>query len=62
MDLINDYALPLPMTIIREFLAVPTSARDKFPDRRVGVEGFGLTAGAASGQTRAQYASYPGSR
>lgn len=30
MDLINDYALPLPMTIITEVLGVPTSDRDKF--------------------------------
>ncbi len=30
MDLINDYALPLPMTIITEILGVPTSDRDKF--------------------------------
>jgi cytochrome P450 len=30
MDLINDYALPLPMTIITEILGVPTSDRHKF--------------------------------
>lgn len=30
MDLINDYALPLPMTIITEILGVPTRDRDKF--------------------------------
>jgi cytochrome P450 len=30
MDLINDYALPLPMTIITEILGVPTSHRHKF--------------------------------
>jgi cytochrome P450 PksS len=30
MDLINDYALPLPMTIITEILGVPTEDRDKF--------------------------------
>ena len=30
MDLINDYALPLPMTIITEILGVPTSDRNKF--------------------------------
>ncbi len=30
MDLINDYALPLPMTIITEIMGVPTSDRDKF--------------------------------
>ncbi|MGI9065051.1 MAG: cytochrome P450 family protein [Pyrinomonadaceae bacterium] len=30
MDLINDYALPLPLTIITEILGVPTSDRDKF--------------------------------
>jgi cytochrome P450 PksS len=30
MDLINDYALPLPMTIITEILGVPTVDRDKF--------------------------------
>ena len=30
MDLINDYALPLPMTIITEILGVPTNDRDKF--------------------------------
>ncbi len=30
MDLIDDYALPLPMTIITEILGVPTSDRDKF--------------------------------
>jgi len=30
MDLIEDYALPLPMTIITEILGVPTSDRDKF--------------------------------
>jgi len=30
MDLIKDYALPLPMTIITEILGVPTSDRNKF--------------------------------
>lgn len=30
MDLISDYALPLPMTIITEILGVPTKDRDKF--------------------------------
>lgn len=30
MDSINDYALPLPMTIITEILGVPTTDRDKF--------------------------------
>ena len=30
MDLINDYALPLPMTTITEILGVPTSDRHKF--------------------------------
>ena len=30
MDLINDYALPLPMIIITEILGVPTSDRNKF--------------------------------
>ena len=30
MDLIGDYALPLPMTIITEILGVPTKDRDKF--------------------------------
>lgn len=30
LDLINDYALPLPMTIITEILGVPTSDRHKF--------------------------------
>jgi cytochrome P450 len=30
MDLIKDYALPIPMTIITEILGVPTSDRDKF--------------------------------
>jgi cytochrome P450 len=30
MNLINDYALPLPMTIITEILGVPTSDRHKF--------------------------------
>jgi cytochrome P450 PksS len=30
MDLLNDYALPLPMTIITEILGVPTSDRHKF--------------------------------
>lgn len=30
MDLINDYALPLPMTIITEILGVPTSDQHKF--------------------------------
>jgi len=30
MDLIKDYALPLPMTIITEILGVPTSDRHKF--------------------------------
>jgi cytochrome P450 PksS len=30
MDLINDYALPLPMTLITEILGVPTSDRHKF--------------------------------
>src|SRR5687767_2109070 len=30
MDLIKDYALPLPMTIITEILGVPTKDRDKF--------------------------------
>ena len=30
MDLINDYALPLPMTIITEILGVPTADRHKF--------------------------------
>ena len=30
MDLIRDYALPLPMTIITEILGVPTSDRNKF--------------------------------
>ena len=30
MDLINDYALPLPMTIITEILGVPTTDRNKF--------------------------------
>ena len=30
MDLIRDYALPLPMTIITEILGVPTRDRDKF--------------------------------
>jgi cytochrome P450 PksS len=30
MDLIADYALPLPMTIITEILGVPTSDRHKF--------------------------------
>lgn len=30
MDLIDDYALPLPMTIITEMLGVPTSDRHKF--------------------------------
>src|SRR4030095_10271586 len=30
MDLIKDFALPLPMTIITEILGVPTSDRDKF--------------------------------
>jgi len=29
-DLINDYALPLPMTIINEILGVPTKDRQKF--------------------------------
>lgn len=30
MDLINDYALPMTMTIITEILGVPTEDRDKF--------------------------------
>lgn len=30
MDLIRDYALPLPMTMITEILGVPTCDRDKF--------------------------------
>ncbi|HKG22999.1 MAG TPA: cytochrome P450, partial [Blastocatellia bacterium] len=30
MDLIRDYALPLPMTIITEILGVPSRDRDKF--------------------------------
>src|SRR5918993_3609986 len=30
IDLINDYALPLPMTIITEILGVPTKDRHKF--------------------------------
>ena len=30
MDLIGDYALPLPMTIITEILGVPTKDHDKF--------------------------------
>jgi cytochrome P450 len=30
VDLINDYALPLPMTIITEILGVPTNDRHKF--------------------------------
>ncbi len=30
MDLINDYALPLPVTIITEILGVPTTDRHKF--------------------------------
>ena len=30
MDLIRDYALPLPMTMITEILGVPTQDRDKF--------------------------------
>ena len=30
MDLIHDYALPLPMIIITEILGVPTSDRHKF--------------------------------
>lgn len=30
LDLINDYALPLPMTIITEILGVPASDRNKF--------------------------------
>lgn len=30
MDLVNDYALPLPMTIITEILGVPSSDRHKF--------------------------------
>ncbi len=30
MDLIRDYSLPLPMTIITEILGVPTRDRDKF--------------------------------
>jgi cytochrome P450 len=30
MDLIRDYALPLPMTLITEILGVPTRDRDKF--------------------------------
>jgi len=30
MDLINDYALPLPMTIITEILGVPTGDQHKF--------------------------------
>ncbi|MGI8899118.1 MAG: cytochrome P450 family protein [Pyrinomonadaceae bacterium] len=30
MDLIDDYALPLPMTIITEILGVPTRDRDRF--------------------------------
>ncbi len=30
MDLINDYALPLPLVIITEILGVPTRDRDKF--------------------------------
>jgi cytochrome P450 len=30
MDLIRDYALPLPMTVITEMLGVPTQDRDKF--------------------------------
>jgi cytochrome P450 len=30
MDLIRDYALPLPMTIITEILGVPIQDRDKF--------------------------------
>lgn len=30
MDLIRDYALPLPMTIITEILGVPTNDRDRF--------------------------------
>jgi cytochrome P450 len=30
MDLIREYALPLPMTIITEILGVPTQDRDKF--------------------------------
>lgn len=30
MDLVKDYALPLPMTIITEILGVPTEDRDKF--------------------------------
>ena len=30
MDLIREYALPLPMTIITEILGVPTKDRDKF--------------------------------
>ena len=30
IDLIRDYALPLPLTIITEILGVPTSDRDKF--------------------------------
>lgn len=30
MDLIKEYALPLPMTIITEILGVPTKDRDNF--------------------------------
>lgn len=30
MDLIRDYALPLPLTLITEILGVPTADRDKF--------------------------------
>jgi cytochrome P450 len=30
MDLIRDYSLPLPMTIITEILGAPTQDRDKF--------------------------------
>jgi hypothetical protein len=35
-DLINDYALPLPMTIITEILGVPTSDRHKF-HKQIGI-------------------------
>ena len=30
MDLVGDYALPLPMTILSEILGIPSKDRDRF--------------------------------
>jgi cytochrome P450 len=35
MDLIKDFALPLPMTIITEILGVPAKDHDKFHFKRI---------------------------